>query len=229
MSTCNFSKVNADNYYVIYSTYKDEDIDGNEVEYQRDEWDYDCLMECINDYANNTYGGYDRVDGYDGNRNYPASKVCEKDTEWETFGTKKPWFLEVGVVSTILMRSGYYSGGNLDYDITLIDCQGRNTIKLSEYYDLGDMIDDMLDTLEEIVGDCGHDCEHPWNLGTFKMQRKNIEKWLTDRILNMIEECEDICQKMCDETYVCGGVFSNGEAIYYKADTLKGKVCNIER
>lgn len=226
MSAKNFSRDNAQNYYVIHSTYMGEDENGNEVEIQRDEWDYDCLKEDIYYYAKETYGGYDLVEGYGGNRNYPAAKVCEKDTLCESFGTKKPWFLEVGITPTILMRSGYYSGTNLDYEIKMEDAYG-NSVELSDCTGVADMVDTMLCHLEEMVE--YHGIDEKWNLGTFKLQKKNIEKWLTDRLTQMIDECEDICQTMCDETYVCVGVFSNGEAIYEKANTLRAKVCNIEK
>ena len=41
-------------------------------------------------------------------------------------------------------------------------------------------------------------------------------------------EVDDMCRNICEDVYVCGGVFSNGEAVYYKEDSLKGKVCNVE-
>ena len=225
MSTANFSKVNANNYYVILDTFKDEDENGNEVERYKESWYYDELKDLITYGADEKFGGWDRIEGGDGNRNYYGTYICEKDTVWNTFGSKAPWFLEVGITPTIIMRSGYYSGATLDYELRITDSRS-NEVKLSDYDDLGDLLNDMMDNLYELVEWHGHECG--WTTGTFKMQRKNIERWLEAKILEVIDECEAICAANAEETLVCGGRFSNGEAIYYRADSLKGKVNNVE-
>ena len=220
MSAANFCAVNASDYYVINGYYTAEDEEGNEQEYVFESWDWDDLMDNIAYNVKQKFGDYDRINGGDHNRSYYGANICESDARTFGFGKKQPWFLNVNLTNTIMLRSGYYSGANLDYEVK-VETE-NDTFCLSDYSDLGDLIDDIFESLEYMVSEYGY--EEGWNVGTFKMQWKNIEKWLTDTITEQIEECETICEENCDNHLVCVGRFSNGEAVYEKADSIRGIV-----
>lgn len=205
MATSNFCVVNANKYYVIRDTYMDEN--GNKI--HKDCFDYEDDLDRVLDYASNTYGSWYRTEGGDNDRNYHATDICEKTTETFDFGTKKPWFLEVAITPKIVIRNGYYSDAVLDYDIKIEDCGGYDA-----YLSEGNAIEVMMENLRYLVERNGHECG--WNMGTFKMQAKNIEKWLESIIDKTIAECEDICNANAEDKLVCMGTFSNGAALYYK-------------
>ena len=216
MATSNFMNVNAQNIYAIPSSYMDMDENGNEFERYMESWDYEEMMDNI---ASNA--GWERIEGSDNDRNFCGSYVCE-NVETINFGKTMPNFLQTTLTATIIMRSGYYSGANLDYEIKVEDCGGYDAC-LSEGYE--NMIDVMMENYRYLAERYAE--EDGWNLGLFNMQRKNIEKWLEKAIDKMIEECEKICQENCQDELVCVGRFSNGEAVYEKANSIRGRVNKI--
>ena len=205
MATSNFMNVNAKQVYAIPSTYMETDENGNEIERNMDSWDYDDLMDSIADNA-----GWDRIEGGDNNRYYNGSYVCE-NIETLNFGKSAPSFLETTIKSTIIMRSGYYSGVNLDYEICVEDCGGYDAC-LSEGYE--NMINAMMENYRYLAE--RYATEDGWNMGLFNMQRKNIEKWLENAINEAVEKCEKICKENCNDQLVVEARFSNGETWYSK-------------
>jgi hypothetical protein len=96
---------------------------------------------------------------------------------------------------------------------------------LSEYDDVDSLVEDIIDAWKEEASDTWYD---GWNVGMAEIQSKNLKRWLTKMIDKFSDEADDMCRNICEDVYVCGGVFSNGEAVYYKEDSLKGKVRNVE-
>ena len=102
MATGNFSKVNAKNYYVIYDTYKDE----NGEEIQRDSWDFDDLRECIRENGRETKLFTEESNEY---VDRDAKELCY-GSYYTHFG-RNGFLTDTTIVRTIIMRSGYYEGG----------------------------------------------------------------------------------------------------------------------
>ena len=110
-------------------------------------------------------------------------------------------------------RGGYYAGAVLDYDVKVETSQG-DTLHLSDYDNVDDMIDDYMDILKDIVVWKGY--QHKWNVGTFEIQKKNIRKWIEKRINMHIENCEKFCKENCEMELAVSARFSNGETWYSK-------------
>lgn len=211
MATANFYIKNARNYYVWADTYEGENEDGEVQEFERDEWDWNELLNDIR------YRGEDTklfpYESDDFNRRMDAREVCVSASKWETFGNGNAWTTETEIESTIMIRSGYYSGAVLDYDIRITSSQG-DVFYLSEYDNMDDLMHDYLNCISDIVDWKGY--QHKWNIGTFKMQKNNIRKWIEKRIENEIEICEKFCRENCEHVLEVSVRFSNGETWYKK-------------
>lgn len=92
-------------------------------------------------------------------------------------------------------------------------CDG-DYLYLSDYNNVDDMIDDYLYILRDIVDWKGG--QHKWNVGTFKIQKENIRKWIEKRINTHIENCEKFCKENCEMELAVSARFSNGETWYSK-------------
>lgn len=211
MATCNFWLKNAQSYYAFNDTYKTENNEGEEVEVVRDEWEWDDLLDCIRYRGEETKEFPYQSDDY--NRRMEAREVCVSSSKWETFGNGNAWTTETEIESTIMIRSGYYSGAVLDYDIRITSSQG-DVFYLSEYDNMDDLMHDYLNCISDIVDWKGY--QHKWNIGTFKMQKNNIRKWIEKRIDNEIEICEKFCKENCEMELCVSARFSNGETWYSK-------------
>ena len=212
MATCNFWLKNARSYYAFNDTYNTINDEGEEVEVTRDECEWDDLLDCI------CYRGEEgkfftcpSTETY--NRRMDARNICETNTDWQTFGNGNAWTTETNVESVIVIRSGYYAGAVLDYDVKVETSQG-DTLHLSDYDNVDDMIDDYMDILKDIVAWRGE--EHKWNVGTFNIQKKNIRKWIDKRISTHIENCKKFCKENCEMELCVSARFSNGETWYSK-------------
>lgn len=209
MATSNFNKKNAKAYYVILDTYKDED--GNDV--MRDDYDYKDYLDAIREVgkANGNFPVSDAGYGLD-----DMLYVCSsnENKEWERFGKSgKVYHTETTIEKIIGVRDGYYSGANLDFDLIIRTYNG-DSFQLSDYYTREDLVNDYLDHIEYCVENFGLD--YGWTLGTFKMQKENIRKWINKRIDKAMEECDDFCKDNCEGVYEVSARFSNGETWYSK-------------
>lgn len=211
MATANFWVRNAQSYYAINDTYNTINDEGEEVEVMRDDWEWEDLLDNIR-YHGEEGKIFDCPSSEKYNRRMDASNICETNTEWLTFGNGNAWTTETNVESVICIRSGYYAGAVLDYDIK-VSTQG-SSFYLSEYNDVDELIEDYLNELEDLVDWHGYD--HKWNSGTFKMQKKNIRKWIEKRINTHIENCEKFCKENCEMELAVSARFSNGETWYSK-------------
>ena len=212
MATSNFYVKNAKSYYAFKDTYEVENEEGVMEEFTRDEWEWDELLDYIR-YRGEEGKFFDCPSSEKYNRRMDASNICETNTKWLTFGNGNAWTTETNVESVIVVRSGHYAGAVLDYDIKVETCNG-DTFYLSDYDNVNDMIDDYLDAIKDIIEWNGY--PHKWNVGTFKLQQKNIRKWIEKRINTHIENCEKFCKENCDMELYVSARFSNGETWYSK-------------
>lgn len=207
MATANFIIINAKSYYAISDTYECENDEGVMETFERDQWEWDEFIDNIR------YNDIFPNPSVDWNRLMDASELCESDSNWEAFGNGKATLIETNVESVIVIRSGYYEGAVLDYEIKVTTCEGE-TFNLSVYDNVKDMIDDYLDALENNIKWEGDVCH--WNVGTFKIQKKNIRKWIEKRIESEIDKCEKFCKANADMELCISARFSNGETWYRK-------------
>jgi hypothetical protein len=212
MATCNFWLKNAQSYYALKDTCEYENEEGVMEEVPRDEWDWDDLLDCIR-YRGEEGKIFNCPSTETYNRRMEARNICETNTDWLTFGNGYAWTTDTNVESVIVIRSGYYSGAVLDYDIKVETCNG-DTFYLSDYDNVDYMVEDYLNAIEDIIDWKGY--PHKWNVGTFKMQKKNIRKWIERRINAHIENCEKFCKENCDMELEVSARFSNGETWYSK-------------
>ena len=212
MATSNFYVKNAKSYYAFKDTYEVENEEGVMEEFTRDEWEWDELLDYIR-YRGEEGKFFDCPSSEKYNRHMDARNICETNTDWHTFGNGNAWITQTNIESVIVIRSGYYAGAVLDYDIKLESSQG-DLFYLSDYDNVNDMIDDYLDTMKDNVEWKGY--MHKWNVGTFEIQKKNIRKWLEKHINTHIENCEKFCKENCDVELKVSARFSNGETWYSK-------------
>lgn len=192
MGASNFYNRNAKNVYAVLMDYEDVvfDEDGNETEETQmvacESWDYDNLVDYVTELMDEqkVFNSVDRVEFYN-NRNYEATGI-KSLVAYKSFGD-----VEVEVLLTAVVRSGYYEGANLDWDIN--------------YY-AGSGYDDILDLTYEFESQYD-------NQGMAKIQKRNAEKWATKVGEQMIEELERIFTQVSKPLEVVAR-FSNGETIY---------------
>ena len=202
MSTPNFSYWNANNVYVI------EDGGDFLVEDLRE--GLKSMLE--NDKSLNVY---DRNE-HNGNYSYPAVVYTTIEREFEFCG------VSMCVSADMIVRSGYYEGYNLDFDIKVSCGNAFGTIEPYEYinsqrshygynsgFDLGvDLVNELIDyNVPDLLG---------YSKGLFAMNRSRFAKRIEKEIDAMVAFADDLCGKLCEDKYACVGVFSNGEAVYEK-------------
>lgn len=209
MSCPNFHKTNARNYYVISDYIVDEDG----IERMKDSYDYDFDMDCTCNYAHDekNYTIVDRTDRDNYNDSMDSIPILEKSS-WENFSKSEYGFCSIKIKQEIFVLCGHYSGANYDWDIEVHFNHGE-TLRLSQYDDIEDLVEDAYEAWE-----CNLSVFYTegWEKGFIKMQKKNFKKWLSELINKASDEADDFCKSVCDEEYVCTGIFSNGEAVYTK-------------
>lgn len=195
MATSNFYNKNASNVYAVLMDYEDVvfDENGNETEetqmVQCESWDYEDIVDYVNELMNEsqTFKVSDRVE-FSNNRNFEGTAI-KSFVSYKTFGD-----VEVEILLTAVIRSGYYEGANLDWELN--------------YY-VGSGYDDRVDFM--------YDFEYAYdNQGMAKIQCRNAENWATKEGERMVEALEDIFTQISNPLQVVAR-FSNGETIYAKA------------
>ncbi len=181
MSAPNFYNMNASRVYIV----GEEDLD------------YDLIREAIQ--AAGESQGWSPDDSRDRERNYPGTIILEKH-----FAVVLCADYVYRFTAQIIIRSGYYAGANLDYQI-----KG----------DAGDLVhdwDSVKDFAEDEAGAVGDDLVYRsgWSRGLAAMQKKNFAKKLAAAVGSLTAECEKFMAENCSEQYSLVGVFSNGEAVY---------------
>ena len=85
MATSNFWVNNAMSYYAFNDSYEVENDEGMAEMVQRDQYDWDSLMEDIA-YRGELDGTFPICSKNKWNRKMEAREICETDTDWQTFG-----------------------------------------------------------------------------------------------------------------------------------------------
>lgn len=198
MSTPNFSFSNTNNVYVIH---------------EFEEFTLDFLRERAAEALKEKSGlVVSEINEHDDNRSYPAVFFTKIDSDFTYCG------ISVRVTAEIGLRSGYYGGCNLDFNLKVesgdvsIDPYylWKNSRSYYEYDDPKDLADDFI---EEVI-DWGIPANVGYNKGLIRMNKGRFVKRLCVEIERMCEVADSLCKQLCDNEYACVGIFSNGEAIY---------------
>lgn len=197
MSCPNFYKVNARNYYVIEPTYVDED--GNKVRKGYYDFENDIESACYIGNARGFKQGGTYVPYMD------AHPIMEKEI-WQNYG--KTEIGEFLFTKQIFINQGRYLGANFDWNFSICDCYGNK-------WDFCDF-SSKESFISEIVKKWKLTAVDAWNEGLAKIHEKNVKKWLEKVVDEVLDETDNFCKELCDNEYICSGVFSNGEAIYTK-------------
>lgn len=205
MSTCNFHLQCASKYYVL-SSYVEEMNEQDEKEIVSKEWyHWDDDTERIMEVAGRK--GYTRYIPGTYKARPMDDSICSK---YFYFGNE---CLEC----YIGLNNGYYEGATIDYDMRWGDYGW-----LSDYDTADDFIHDIVEGILTEKSDYGY-----WNEGMCTIQRPNLYKKLSGIVSAMIDEAGSICNDCCDEKLVIVGMFGNGEAIYERAESLRGKLTGV--
>ena len=220
MSAPNFHRFNADRYYVILPTTIGYDEDDNEITVERDYYDYKDYLDMIAENLKSTDDEWEYNPKFNDVME-STSRATRRSWESPYAHTDSCDLFGFDIELTIYALSGYYSGGNLDYDIKITMPYNYDEFRLSSYGDVGELIADIMESCKENIEDWGD--AYGWNTGTWKLQKKHIEKWLIDMLRKYAAMGELACAKNCEAVMSCGGIFSNGEAVYHKVndDTIK--------
>lgn len=191
MGTSNFHNVNAKCIYPVLMNYEinKEDEDGNELDeketVQADDFDYECLIDSLVEKLNALNMDFSLY-GHDENelRSFPSRVVGTINQQKEIGG------LIVGVSLTCVIRSGYYEGANLDYNLYQ-EINGEDLVDITDQYDF----------------------YSPFK-GISKIHAEIADKWIETTQNKMIDLVENIYAEISDVKLRKVATFSNGETIF---------------
>lgn len=192
MSTPNFCKYEAKNYFAIGTDENDEFIYNDTKENIYHE------LKALAEKHKYTFYQYDANRMYHAifNRSYGGSYITSiEESKW--IGD-----IEITVILHAVLSGGYYQGATLDY-ISEIQLNGDDRDNIDEFIKYFDYKE--LEYYSEMP------------IGMQKIQSKNIEKFVRTAYDEMTEQIEAIYENHCEEKLVRICVFSNGEAIYERA------------
>ena len=202
MGTCNFSKVNASRYYVI----EDNGRDWEEIK-------EDLQFSARERQDGKRFRAVDEVEA--GARWHRDEGRVILEFKWgDVFLSRNYCF---NLFGKIIVRPGYYEGATLDWDFEAVGWNER--FCMNDY-----------DDLEAIASDIFEDWDYcelgsDWNAGIKKMQAKNIRKKIDEALEGVVNYLEEICAYLVgDNIYQRVCVFSNGEAVYQKETTERGRL-----
>lgn len=177
MGTANFYTKNASKYFVVLMGWEDEET-GDYV--YPDEFALSDLKDNLRWELSKL--GYQTDEGGDSDGTYIASKTVHK-----IYGDT-----EVGFTLRAVLRSGYYEGAVLDYE--LLDYEGYESDDVSDYL---------------------YNFEYQSNMpqGMQTIQRKYAESWSQRELQEQINKLEELFENW-SSPYKKVAQFSNGETIY---------------
>ena len=184
MGTSNFARGNSSRLFAV------------EIQ---EEWDYDDLKDNLKyafkaakekgmfdtEYYSNAFNEKNNNRNFEGN---VILMVTSKSKHYKTIGE---FYIEVGII----IRNGYYSGVNLDWECEIVSD--------SERYDHD----------EEIVID---DYNYDVSTKQAKQFSEYVNNWKEKEMTKIINDVEQILSEYSTELNVVA-TFSNGETIYEKA------------
>jgi hypothetical protein len=200
MATNNFYNKNASNIFAVLMNYEQPilDDDGNETDETEwtspDEWEYADLISELQ-YAMKNKFQKDFVSGGtdDNHRSFYGKAIGRYMTDKDYMGVTIEFEL------TAMIRSAYYEGANLDWELT--------------YHVNGYSHDD----IDEALSEWQYQAEKYYNAGLVKANLRHVESYMEAKKVQIVAELEQIFAEHCDTKLIKVGQFSNGEAVYKTA------------
>jgi hypothetical protein len=195
MGTSNFYNKNANTIFAVLTSYESPilDDDGEETDETEtvhpEEWECEDFIDNLQEMLKEK--GYDSSNVWDNERSYPGREFAYKTLSKQYCGQ---WF-EVKI--SAIIRSAYYDGANLDWEIQYVPGDGN----WQEDEPDEDQIKDSL-TWDGV------------NQGMAAMQTKNVLRWLENSRDSLITELEDVYGEVCGHKLQVSARFSNGETWY---------------
>lgn len=194
MSTSNFYKVHAKQYYAV-------NVEDWDVEYMSD-YIKEVLHNITPQYKDDDENTFPELSTL---RDYPSRCIAEMTDKWLHHELSN---LKISIGFHII--AGYYKGATLDYDICIENDYCRTF--LSEYYNVHNMVDDMTDYVINQAYDYEDD------FVKYKDVINDFKELCKYEVAKAIEIAEKVCQTIADDTLRCTAQFSNGEALYEKVN-----------
>lgn len=193
MATGNFYNKNANNIYAILQENEYDDFIYDDVK-NNISYDLEAYTKNSKAYTKNlkAYLGYS-------NNYYEDASLFEVVSI-----TNEIAGIPISVDIEILMRSGYYEGANLDYEI--------------KYSVDNDEIDDLSEAFQAFYDVATWD--YDMNKGLAKIQAKNAAKRLEAMSNELVENVEKILKENCTHVLQVSERFSNGETWYSEVETV---------
>jgi hypothetical protein len=107
--------------------------------------------------------------------------------------------LELEIQVVVIVRSGYYEGANLDYELN---------------YSINDYKDD---NIESVVDEWEYQAEKEYKKGLVTINKPRVESYLESQGQVLVEQVEKIFEEVSTPLNVVAS-FSNGETIYAKSN-----------
>jgi hypothetical protein len=194
MGTSNFYS-NGKTIFAVLMNYEDEVFDengeptGETKMRQADEYDYEDLKDYVIELMEESKFKYQDNGNFRNNRNFEGTLLGSLNID-KCFGD-----ICVEVRINAVIRSGYYEGANLDYEV--------------EYYTGSDW-DDLIDFKYDFEN------HSDMGVGLQTIQIKHAERWAEKIAEELTDEVERIFTQVSNPLQVVGR-FSNGETVYAKA------------
>ena len=196
MGTSNFHNENSSKIYAICMNYEDEEtqetIYPESFEFEEAKENVkDCIAEMCKENKDISFDLFSYRDRSEC-RSFPSSVLCTISKSKYIGG------LECEVVLTSIVRSGYYEGANLDFQIDSL----INGYDCEELYSENECIEQ-------------YDYSSDYK-GISKIHAKHAYNWMGKTKDELIEKMELVYQNVSEPLSVVGR-FSNGETIYQKS------------
>jgi hypothetical protein len=214
MGTNNFYKKNAKNYYIIEDDYNDYNDYYNDYDNH-----YDNFKEVLNDTLKQQFKDnyYKHKETISFSKPYSGSELGEIEVLNINHGNflRYNGYYELLININPVIRSGYYEGANLDFNINFeLYCEDKDGKDIS--FNNDDFIIDT--TYEEKILILTKTIEN-----NIKYNKRLIKK-INKEFYNAIDKLEKIYSKLSTPMIKAGG-FSDGTAIYEKS-TIRQQATN---
>lgn len=198
MATNNFHNVNASNIFscLIPSDISFTNDSGNivtETHYPT-QLDFDDLIKNLETDISSLKNSTNIEYNANFLRSYPGQVLGNVSIDKTFLGQ------DVRITIIPVIRSGYYEGANLDWELEF--CAGCN-----EVYNKEDLINEWIEEVE---------FKEEYNKGLIAIHEGYLWSWIENNLRDLIQSIENIFSDYSDELKKVAQ-FSNGEAIYQKA------------
>jgi hypothetical protein len=197
MGTSNFFNKNASRIFAIGMSYEQPiiDEDGNETDEMEtqsiDSYEWEDIKREIKA-AIAELPDFNGLGSDYNDRNYYGTNVGEL-WKYRTYLN-----FEVGVELQAYVRSGYYEGANLDWEVAYI-------FEGEKYNDVDDLIEYFIDRADDFA-----------KKGLAVMHSKNVRKYLDTTERYLVDQIEKVFAEQSGVQLEVTARFSNGETIYSK-------------